>query len=108
MIELKDILSLFGIIGIPSLGTIVGWLIKNIKAQRKRQEALERGVQAMLRTQMINYYNNWFVEKHYAPIWVKDDFENAWIQYEALWKNGVMDNIHDDFMSLPTEPPKEN
>jgi hypothetical protein len=36
---------------------------------------------------------------------VKDNFENLWIQYEALGENGVMKKIHDEFVSLPTEPP---
>lgn len=107
MATIRDFLSLLGLIGVPSLGVVIGWLAKNLKAQRKRQEALERGVQAMLRSQMINYYNKWFVDKGYAPIWVKDNFENVWTQYEALGENGVMDKIHEEFMSLPTELSKK-
>ena len=104
---LKDILSLLGLIGIPSLGVVVGWLAKTIRAEAQRQKALELGLQAMLRSQMINDYNKWYVNKGYAPIWAKQNFENVWVQYEALGKNGVMDGIHKEFMSLPTEPPKE-
>lgn len=107
MTTLKEVLSILGLIGVPSFGVIVGWLAKSIKSQRVRQEALEKGVQAMLRTQMINDYNKWCVEKNFAPIWVKDNFENVWKQYEALWENGVMDGIHDEFMLLPTEPHKK-
>ena len=103
---IKDILSLLGLIGVPSLGVIVGWLVKTIKAEAQRQKALELGLQAMLRSQMINDYNKWYVNKGYAPIWAKQNFENVWVQYEALGKNGVMDGIHKEFMSLPTEPPK--
>jgi len=103
----KDVLSILGLIGVPSLGVIVGWLVKVIKAESKRQKALELGLQAILRSQMISDYNEWYVNKGYAPIWAKQNFENVWIQYEALGENGVMDGIHKDFMSLPTEPPHE-
>lgn len=104
---LKDVLSILGLVGIPSLGVIVGWLVKTIRTEAKRQKALELGVQAMLRSQMINDYNKWYVNKGYAPIWAKDSFENVWVQYEALGKNGVMDEIHQELMSLPTDPRKK-
>ena len=101
----RNILSFLGIVGVPSLGAIIGWLAKTIRTQKKAQDALKKGVQAILRSQMITNYNRWYVEKGYAPIWAKDNFENLWIQYEALGENGVMKRIHDEFMSLPTEPP---
>ena len=102
----RNILSFLGLVGVPSLGAIIGWLAKTIRTQKKAQDALKKGVQAILRSQMITNYNRWYVEKGYAPIWAKDNFENLWIQYEALGENGVMKKIHDEFMSLPTEPPK--
>ena len=105
METVRNILSFLGLVGVPSLGAIIGWLAKTIRTQKKAQDALKKGVQAILRSQMITNYNRWYVEKGYARIWVKDNFENLWIQYEALGENGVMKKIHDEFMSLPTEPP---
>lgn len=111
METVKTILSILGMIGVPSLGVIVGWLAKNIKADkqaRKREmDALKKGVQAILRNQMITNYNKWHEDKGYAPIWVKENFENLWLQYEALGENGVMKGLHDRFMKLPTERPKD-
>ena len=101
----RNILSFLGLVGVPSLVAIIGWLAKIIRTQKKAQDALKKGVQAILRSQMITNYNRWYVEKGYAPIWAKDNFENLWIQYEALGENGVMKRIHDEFVSLPTEPP---
>ena len=63
--------------------------------------ALKRGVQAMLRAQMIAEYNRWS-EKGAAPIYAKDNFENLWRQYEKLGKNGVMQDIRAKFLALPT------
>ena len=88
-----------------------GYNVKYVKADRKARkaetEALKKGVQAILRNQMITNYNKWHEDKGYAPIWVKDNFENLWLQYEALGENGVMKELHDKFMKLPTEPPKK-
>lgn len=106
MLTIKEILSILGMVGVPSLGVIIGWLAKTIKSEKEEQKALKKGVQAMLRSQMINDYNKWYENKRYAPIWAKDNFQNVWVQYESLGENGVMNDIHNKFMSLPTEPPK--
>lgn len=65
--------------------------------------ALQRGVQALLRAQMISDYNH-YAEKGWAPIYARQNFENCWIQYEKLGKNGVMEDIHKKFLALPTSP----
>lgn len=64
-------------------------------------KALQMGVQALLRAQMIEYYNH-YREKGYAPIYARESFENCWVQYEKLGKNGVMKDIRAKFLSLPT------
>lgn len=65
-----------------------------------RIRALERGVQALLRAQMISDYNH-YSEKGKAPIYARQSFENLWEQYEKLGKNGVMEDIHRKFLELP-------
>ena len=54
---------------------------------------------------MINDYNN-YLEKGYAPIYARQNFENCWLQYERLGKNGVMKDIRTKFLELPTQPPQ--
>lgn len=88
------------LIGFPSL--FVSFLVgvrKFVVAIR----AVKLGVQAMLRSQMIDDYNK-YSERGYAPIYARDNFENCYQRYHALGANGVMDDIHDKFMKLPTKP----
>ena len=96
---LSQILS---IIGIPSIFTIFGWLYKRIKENDKQTECVKLGIQALLRSEMIDTYNRW-ADRGYAPIYARENFENCYNQYHTLGANGVMDDIHDKFMSLPTE-----
>lgn len=63
-----------------------------------------RGVQALLRSEMIKDYNKWS-DRGYAPIYARENFENCYIQYHQLGANGVMDGIHDKYMKLPTTKP---
>lgn len=66
------------------------------------------GVKALLRAQMIADYNKWHEDRGYAPIYAKQNFENCWEQYHRLkGPNGVMDDLHNKFMHLPTEPPAQ-
>ena len=84
-----------------SFGTVLlggfGYLFGQLRA-------LKRGVQAMLRAQMVADYNR-FTDKGWAPIYARENFENLWLQYERLGKNGVMQDIRQRFMALPTTPP---
>lgn len=69
--------------------------------------SIKRGLQALLRAQMIDDYNH-YSEKGWAPIYARQNFENCWVNYERLFKNGVLHDIHDRFMALPTEEPDHN
>jgi len=90
--------------GFTSLGSaIMGALITKILSYKQQNKALKKGLQALLRAQMVNDYNKW-TNKGYAPIYARENFENCWIQYEALGENGVMTDIHNKFLALPTPP----
>lgn len=92
-------ISLLGVGGI--ITAIYGVLWKQLKTTIAQNKATQLGVQALLRAQMINDYNKWS-DRGYAPIYARDNFENVWKQYEALGENGVMEDIHDKFLKLPT------
>lgn len=95
------------LLGIPSLliAALLG-MIRHLAAQIKHDRAdtaaTKLGVQALLRAQMIADYNKWF-DRGYAPIYVKQNFENCWKQYHSLGANGVMDDIRVKFLQLPTQ-----
>ena len=84
------------------LVSIWGYFSRKTKHMGKRTEALQLGVQALLRDRLIHDYNK-YMDQGYAPIYAKDNFENMWTQYHNLGQNGVMDEIHETFKNLPTE-----
>lgn len=81
---------------------IVKYMLNQIKQNRKDTEAVKLGLQALLRSQMISDYNK-YSEKGFAPVYARDNFENSWKQYHSLGANGVMDDLHEKFLDLPTE-----
>lgn len=96
---------LFGVV-VAIIGYAVKKINTRVKETAKKNEAIELGVQALLRDRMIDNYSR-YSEQGYAPIYVRESFENCYQQYHALGGNGVMTDIHDKFKALPTNPPKE-
>ena len=70
----------------------------------KKNDVLKRGVQALLRHELYELYDDYYKEKGYAPLDIKNDFEFIYLGYHNLGKNGVMDGIHERFMQLPEGP----
>lgn len=95
---------IFGIL-IALLGVLWKHLSSKVKAEQKKNEAVELGVQALLRAQMVNDYNH-YSEKGFAPIYARENFENCYKQYKGLGGNGVMTDIHNKFFALPTDRPR--
>ena len=91
----------FGLL-IALLGILWTHLTRKLKQAKQEQDAIKAGLQALLRAQMVTDFNR-YSEKGFAPIYARDNFENCWLQYERLGENGVMRDIHDRFMRLPTE-----
>lgn len=70
----------------------------------KRDELVRKGVQALLRNDLYELYYR-CIEKKYATINEKNNFENLYTQYHNLGKNGVMDSLKEEFMKLPSVKP---
>ena len=94
--------------GIPTLivGGMFSYFASKIKKIKKEDDAIKKGIQALLRAEMISSYNK-YNDLGYAPIYAKESFENVYQNYHALGLNGVMNEIHKTFMELPTDKPKE-
>lgn len=94
------IISILSASGVLGIGTRA--ILARLKRQESRQTAVELGVQALLRDRMLHSYNK-YIELGYAPIFAKENFENMYKQYHELGGNGVMTQLHMEFMELPTE-----
>lgn len=93
---------LFGIV-VTVLGILIRKINTRVKQTASKNDAIETGVQALLRAQMISDYNH-YSDKGYAPIYARENFENEYQQYKNLGGNGVMSDIRDKFRALPTGP----
>lgn len=88
---------------IPFLcGGAVTWCIATIKMHKKRENALEQGVQCLLRAEIIRNHEK-YIERHHCPIYAKEALKRAYTAYHALGGNDVATRLYDEVMELPTE-----
>lgn len=83
-------------------GSAVSACIAYITAIKKRNHALEDGVQCLLRAEIIRAH-----DKHIAsgscPIYKKEALKRAYGAYHALGGNDVATKLYEDVMKLPEE-----
>ena len=89
------------VIGFPAMfAGFAKVLLDKIKKIDIENKAVQKGVQALLRKELYDIYND-YAERGYAPIYAKENFKNMYEQYHNLGLNGVMDSLYERFMDLP-------
>lgn len=83
--------------GCISLATVV---ITRVKHDKKRQGAVELGLQCLLRAEIIRQYEKWD-EKKYCPIYAKEALKRAYDSYHTLGGNDVATGLYEQTMMLP-------
>lgn len=83
-------------------GGIATGCVTYIRMRRKRESALEMGVQCLLRAEIIRNHEK-YMEKRHCPIYAKEALKRAYTAYHGLGGNDVATRLYDEVMELPTE-----
>lgn len=83
--------------GLVSLGGVV---VARVKLGKKKQNAVEVGLQCLLRAEIINQYEKWS-ERKYCPIYAKEALKRAYDSYHTLGGNDVATGLYEETMELP-------
>ncbi len=84
------------------LGGIIGFLSNKLKDNNKKEKAIEEGVQALLRNEIIRRYRE-FETKGEISILDKENLEEMFVQYKNLGGNGTVKKMMDDLLNLKTK-----
>lgn len=82
-------------------------LVNLVTDIQKTNKAQNIGLQAVLKDLLKIRYLEW-IHKGYAPMDARDDLERMYQAYHNLGANGVMDNLREQFLSLPEYKRKKN
>ena len=81
------------------LGGVVGFISTKLKKNKKKDLAIEQGVQALLRNEIKRRYRE-FELKGEISILDKENLEEMFEQYKNLGGNGTVKKMMDDLLNL--------
>lgn len=84
------------------IGTILGFVAAKFKKNKKKDLAIEQGVQALLRNEIIRRYRE-FESKGEISILDKENLEEMFEQYKNLGGNGTVKKMMDELLNLRTK-----
>ena len=77
------------------------------KKQSEEQEAIRKGLKALLRDRIIQMYNHYFNQRC-IPIYARDNISSLHEEYKALGGNGTIDGLVKKLMLLDTDAPNSS
>ena len=84
--------------GVLTAGGVAGY--RSLNRRLKRHDALELGVQALLRDRIYQAYF-YHYERGYYPVYARENVEALFDQYKALGGNGTVHDLVDRLHCLP-------
>lgn len=85
------------------LGYCYRQLNKRQKEEGKKSQALQDGMQALLRDRIIQSYNHYH-DKGYCPIYGKENVKRMYDAYHTLGGNDVATALKDKLLDMSEEP----
>ena len=93
-----------GVLGI--MGLVMKKIKKRQELQEKKNSAIENGVQALLRNELIRRYREYECKGEISIIDL-ENVEHMFEEYKNLGGNGTVKKMYDELLELPTKIIKE-
>lgn len=84
------------------LGFGIGFISTKFKKNKTKEKAIEEGVQALLRNELVRRYREYEI-KGELSILDKENIEAMFKQYEKLGGNGTVKHLMTELLQLPTK-----
>lgn len=85
---------------------ILSWVLKTLRDQlaeeRKKNDAIAEGVQALLRESIVTSYNK-HQDKGFCPIYAKESMKKVYSAYHNLGGNDVATELYNKLLKMPEE-----
>ena len=85
-----------------ALGAGICFLSSKLKKNKAKEKAIEEGVQALLRNELVREYRE-YKAKGELSILDKENISAMFEQYKNLGGNGTVKHLIDELMELPTK-----
>lgn len=97
------------------LAALVGWLSSQMRRERDERsdrrshdDAMEKGMRALLRQQLIDYHREYVVSGGPCPVRIKEQATSVYNAYHSLGGNGTGTQLWEEIMRAHVDAPEEN
>lgn len=105
--NLKHIVDIMALFGIPSIFAMMVFVIKLVYAYIKQIRILMKSQQAQMRSHLLELY-----DKYIDRGWISEDelldWENQYQAYHSLGQNGILDAKRQQVLALPNKRKEAN
>ncbi len=77
-------------------------LLKRLKQEQQKNEAIANGVQSLLRESIVSNYNK-YSDRGYCPIYAKESIKKVYTSYHNLDGNDVATELYHKILAMPEE-----
>lgn len=77
-------------------------LFKKLKENKERQKAVEAGLQALLRNELVRRYREYETKQEISIIDM-ENIEHMFKEYKNLGGNGTVEKMYEELLKLPTK-----
>ncbi len=82
-------------------GGVITALATYIKLRKKKDTAVELGVQCLLRAEIIRSHEK-YITQGFCPVHIKEAIKREYAAYSALGGNDVATELYHNILELPT------
>ena len=90
--------ALFGAL-VAGLGALTRWLVRRFRENDRRQDAMEKGIQAMLRDRIVQSYYH-YSELGYITLHGLEAMDKMYVEYHNLGGNGTVTKLWQELHEL--------
>ena len=81
------------------MGALFRWLVKRFRENDRRQDAMEKGIQALLRDRLVQAYYH-YSERGWITLHGLEAVDKMYAEYHNLGGNGTVTKLRDDLHEL--------
>lgn len=90
--------ALFGVI-VAGMGALFRWLVRRFRENDSRQDAMENGIQALLRDRLVQAYYH-YSERGWITLHGLEAVDKMYTEYHNLGGNGTVTKLWEDLHEL--------
>lgn len=88
------------------IGALVGAVVASCKRRSAKGDAMEQGMRALMRQELITLHKDYVVDLGYCPVMIKEHAGQVYRTYHALGGNGTGTQLYEEILDCHVEDTK--